>query len=156
MCKVYNGSKPAPLSLLLIVLGCAAVVSAQKIDNSALAEIRALEDRRIEAMLKRDVKTLEEFFAAGMTYGHGNGLMETREHFLDRLRPTGDLIYTALDRKDVQIRVYKNTALITGTVAIKVRVNGQDREPGRASFLAVWIKDKGKWKFAAWQSARIE
>ena len=156
MCKVYKGSKPALLSLLLIVLSYTGLVFAQRADNSALVKIRALEDRRIEAMLKRDVKTLEEFFAAGMTYGHGNGLMESRERFLDRLRPAGDLIYTALDRKDVQVRVYKNTALITGTVAIKVRVSGQDRDPGRASFLAVWIKEKGKWKFAAWQSARIE
>jgi hypothetical protein len=26
---------------------------------------------------------------------------------------------------------------------------------GSASFLAVWVREKGKWKFAAWQSARI-
>jgi hypothetical protein len=131
------------------------VLTAQAFSQTG-KDIRALEDRRIEAMLERDVKTLEEFFTADATYGHGNGLLETGKHFLDRLRPAGDLVYTALDRKDVQVRVHKNTALITGTVAIKVKLNGENRDLGTAGFLAVWIREKGKWKFAAWQSARVQ
>ncbi len=116
--------------------------------------ISTLEDRRIEAILKKDIKALEELLAGDMTYGHSNGVTENKKVFIDNLR-TGARTYTAIDRRDVNIRVYKNTALITGIAALKAAVNGNPVNIGDVRFLAVWIKEKGKWKFAAWQSTRM-
>ncbi len=116
--------------------------------------VRALEDRRTEAILKKDLKALEELLADDMTYGHSNGVVESKKVFIDNLR-TGVRTYTAIDRREVNIRVYKNTALITGIAALKAAMNGNPVNIGDVRFLAVWIKEKGRWKFAAWQSTRI-
>jgi hypothetical protein len=116
--------------------------------------VRALEDRRIEAILKKDIKVLEELLAGDMTYGHSNGAAENKKVFIDNLR-TGARTYTAIGRRDVNIRLYKNTALITGIAALKAALNGNPVNIGDVRFLAVWIKEKGKWKFAAWQSTRV-
>lgn len=142
------------LIFILILLLTALPVFAQS--KKAAAEIRALEDRRVEAVLKRDVKTLGELFAADATYGHSTGAIETKEQFIKRLGPDGDLVYAAMDRREVKARVYKDSALVTGIVTIKVVVSGNTINVGDARFLAVWVKQKGKWKFAAWQSAKMQ
>lgn len=138
--------------LLFIVMLTFATAGQSQTDKTILA----LEDRRVEAVLNRDVKTLEELFAADATYGHSTGAIETKAKFIARLGPLGDLKYAAMDRRDVQVRVYKTTVLMTGIVAIKVIVNGDTINVGDARFLAVWVKQKDKWKFAAWQSAKVQ
>lgn len=142
------------LIFILILLFTAIPAFAQS--EKAIAEISTLEDRRVEAVLKRDVKALGEMFAADATYGHSTGAIETKEQFIKRLSPDGDLTYALMDRRDVRIRVLKDSALITGIVSIKVVVSGSTINVGDARFLAVWVKQKSKWKFAAWQSAKVQ
>ena len=47
--------------------------------------IRALEDRRYQAMTDGDVVALEELFAADLVYTHSDAKTDTRQSYLDKL-----------------------------------------------------------------------
>jgi len=141
-------------SIFLFIILLAAATPSRSQSAKDIETIRVLEDRRTEAILKKDFKAIEELFADDMTYGHSTGATENKKVFLDNMR-TGARAYTAIDRRDVKIRLYKNTALITGVAALKGALNGNPVNIGDVRFLAIWIKEKGKWKFEAWQSTRV-
>ena len=46
-------------------------------------EILALENRRIEAMLKGDVQALEEILADDLVYTHTTARLDTKTSFID-------------------------------------------------------------------------
>ena len=58
-------------------------------------EILALENRRIEAMLKGDVQTLEEILADDLIYTHTTARLDNKASFIDAVK-TGKSVYLSL------------------------------------------------------------
>jgi ketosteroid isomerase-like protein len=116
-------------------------------------DILAADARRFDAMLQGDLAALEGLLAEDLTYTHSSGKAETRAQFLESLR-SGKLRYLAASRSDVAVRVYGDTAVVTGRAEMKVSSQGQELTlPIR--FTEVWVKSGGAWKLAAWQSTRV-
>ena len=59
-------------------------------------EILALQDRRIEAMLKSDAQTLEEIIADDLVYTHTTARLDTKASFIDAVK-SGKSIYNSLE-----------------------------------------------------------
>jgi ketosteroid isomerase-like protein len=119
----------------------------------AREDILAADARRFAAMIQGDLTALEGLLAEDLAYTHSNGQIETRAQFLESLR-SGKLRYLAAVPSDVNVRVYGETAVVTGRAEMKVSSQGQELTV-TARFTEVWVKSGGAWKLAAWQSTRV-
>ena len=112
-------------------------------------EILALEDRRIEAMTNADVETLEKILADDLIYTHTTARLDTKASFIDAVK-TGKSNYKSVERKDVEVRQFEDTAVVTGHAKFHVGDNKFE-----ARFIDVYAKRNGAWQMVAWQSTRV-
>ena len=112
-------------------------------------EILALEDQRIEAMTNGDVETLEKILADDLIYTHTTARLDTKASFIDAVK-TGKSNYKSVVRKDIQVRQFGDTAVVTGHAKFHVGDNKFE-----ARFIDVYVKRKGAWQMVAWQSTRV-
>ena len=129
------------------LLGSATHAAAQSAD----ADVRATEDRRIKALIDDDFATLDAIFAEELTYTHSNSILDTKAAYMAGLR-SGKSKYEAIDRKPSAVRLYGETAIMTGEAQIKLR--GQPA-PFWIRYTLMYVKQAGAWKMVAWQSTRI-
>ena len=116
-------------------------------------EIIALENRRTEAMINQDVPVLEEILADDLSYTHSTARMESKAEFIAALT-SGRTEYRSIDRKDVRVRQYGDTAVVTGQAKMHVSGNGRDNR-FEIRFLNVYAKRQGVWQMVAWQSTKL-
>ena len=112
-------------------------------------EIIALENRRIEAMIKGDVQALEEILADDLIYTHTTARLDTKTSFIDAIS-SGKSNYRSIEREDVKVRQFGDTAVVTGHVKFHVGDNKFE-----ARYLDVYAKRNGAWQMVAWQSTRL-
>jgi ketosteroid isomerase-like protein len=67
---------------------------------------------------------------------------------------SGDIKLTSDDVSDMKVRVYGNTAVITGKAATKGTIGGKDAS-GQNTFTRVLVKKGGTWQTVALQQTRI-
>jgi ketosteroid isomerase-like protein len=135
----------------LLALPCAS--AAQGRGGKVEAEILRLEAARIEAMLKADARELDRLLADDLTYAHSDGRVDTKAQFI-RTYTSGESRYMALDRDTPSVRVYGNTAVVTGTAKIHVRSPKGDSR-FQLGYLDVYARRGGRWQMVAWQSTRL-
>jgi hypothetical protein len=126
----------------------------RQVQGSREREVESAENRRFEAMLRSDVEALGRLLADDLIYTHSNGIVDTKARYLESLK-SGDLKYISIEREDVKLRVYGNTAVITGRGLFKARSRGQELN-SRLRFTDVWVRNRGAWRMVAWQSTRIQ
>ena len=116
-------------------------------------EIIALENRRIEAMIKQDTHALGEILADDLSYVHSTARVETKAEFIAALT-SGKTRYQSIDREDVKVRQFGDTAVVTGLAKFHVNANGNDIK-FQVRFTDVYAKRDGVWRMVAWQSTKI-
>jgi Domain of unknown function (DUF4440) len=137
----------------VVVLGVVSGVHplAEGGDKSLESKILGLEAKRIEAMVKKDIATLDALLADDLTYTHSGGTTDTKASFITLIKERGR--YQGVD--------YSNTQVIpfNGGTAVAVRGRAQIRLEGVAGypvlFLDVWALRDGAWKMVAWQATRV-
>lgn len=115
--------------------------------------IKEQDAKRIEAMVKADLTTLETILAKDLTYTHSNGKVDTKESLLEALK-TGAMKYVSVAFTDPKYQVYGNTVITTGVAEVKVQ-NGANEVAFKARFIEVWTRQRNEWRFAAWQTTRL-
>jgi ketosteroid isomerase-like protein len=117
---------------------------------SSEKEILGLEDKRFAAMVAEDFKALEAMVHDELIYTHSSAVVDTKASWLEsmRLRKTRYHRITPAERK---VRVYGDTALVTGRADIEAEVGGQPKSL-KLVYLIAWTKTPQGWKFVAWQS----
>ncbi len=112
-------------------------------------EIVALEDRRVEAMIKGDVQALEKILADDLIYTHTTARIDTKASFIEAIS-SGRSKYRSVERKDVEVRQFGDSAVVTGHAKFHV---GDNKFAAR--FIDVYAKRDGAWQMVAWQSTRL-
>ncbi len=143
------------LVVILILSGAGVFADAVTIQsNSTAQEVRELESKRIRYLIGNDLAQLDNMLSDDLVYTHSSGLVETKAQYLDALR-SGQVKYQAVDHADVQVRVYADTAVLTGRSQVKLTSRGEERSfPIR--FTLVYAKQEGRWRMVAWQSTRLQ
>lgn len=135
--------------ILLVLTGGGAYAQA----SNAEADVRATDAQRFAAMVARDRPALERLLADDLSYTHSTGQVESKAQFLESIA-SGTLLYRAIEPEEVAVRVYGETAVVTGRAALRVENRGQAMAlPVR--FTSVYVRKDGRWKLAAWQSTRL-
>jgi hypothetical protein len=137
------------LALLVSIVFSPDVTLAQ---SSAEAAVQAVEQRRVQALVDDDFATLEAIFGADLHYTHSSAVVDDKASFMAALK-SGKTKYESIERGPAVVRLYGDTALMTGTAVVGLR--------GRAEKLSLrytllYVKRAGQWKMVAWQSTRTQ
>jgi Domain of unknown function (DUF4440) len=89
-------------------------------DTEAVQQVLAVDAARRLAMLHSDVRTLDSLLAEDATIFWGDGTADDKASTLALLR-SGRLRYAQLDYENTQVRLYGETAVVTGRRASRSR-----------------------------------
>lgn len=120
-------------------------------DQAAVRAVLEADDRRRTATVAGDIATLNDVMSEGFTYAHATGFREGREGYVGRVGG-GQVTYVALDRKDADVRVFGDVAIVDGRGAMSYRPGDGAVVTMHNLFLAVWRKEGGRWRIEAYAS----
>lgn len=122
-------------------------------DTEAMQQVLAIDEARRLATLHSDVAVLDSIFAEDLTIFWGDGTADDKASTLALFR-SGRLRYAQLDYEDTRVRVYGQTAVVTG----RVRVKAQSDEHALAYLVrrtSVYVRQNGRWLLVAGQTTRV-
>ncbi len=120
---------------------------------SAEEELKKLETNRAAAVVKGDVATLEKQTSDDYTLINMNGQMSDKSQMVNAFK-TGQSKLTSDELSDMKVRVYGNTAVITGKADVNGTLGGKDAT-GQIMFTRVYVKKGGQWQSVAFQQTRV-
>ena len=139
--------------LIAIAVLPVASIHAQTKSAGDADEVKRLEQQRVEALVRGDIKTLEQMLSDDLTYTHSTGRVDTKAEFIGALT-SGAVRYHQMDHSDVQARAYNNTVVLTGRSAVRIRA-ASDEISFQLRFINIYVKRNGRWQMVAWQSTRL-
>ena len=122
--------------------------------TSAENEIRKLEEARNQAILHGDVGALDRMTSDDYTFITLRGEMRTKAEILKGFA-SGSFHYESREISDLKVRVYGDTAIVTGRSVQKGMENGKDYSGGYW-FTRVYVKQNGHWLTVALQTTLIQ
>lgn len=148
------------IALVLLVCAMSLSVPAQKTDkksndNGKIEQlILQLEKEGREAALKNDVEVNDRLLADNWMNTNANGTVTTKAQLLTLLK-TNPFKIQSLESDDVMVRVYEDSAVVTGR-STSNRM-GSDNQPmtGQVRFTRVYAKIGYRWQVVAAQSTPI-
>ncbi|MCU0444450.1 MAG: nuclear transport factor 2 family protein [Microscillaceae bacterium] len=137
--------------VMALLFFCFAQVNAQK--KSSENVIQDLEKRRFMAQVEKDTVFLQQILADDLVYIHSSSILENKKEYIANIsKRRWD--YRKIEVEKNQVRVYQNTAIVTGTAQMSLFMQ-EKINTFRANYTAVYCKIKGKWQMVSWQNTRI-
>ncbi len=121
--------------------------------SSVEEQIKKMEQDRAAAVVKADVATLEGLTSDDYILINANGRVSDKATTMNDIK-TGVIKLTANEVSDMKVRVYGDTAVVTGKSSAKGTIGGRELK-GPVMFTRVYVKMKGKWQSVAFQQTPI-
>lgn len=136
-------------ALVLVTTSVALGQSIASKDQKASVEraIRQLDSERIQAQINADAVALDRIYADDFIGIGPSGTVRTKPQVLSDFT-SGELKFQSITTDDVQVRVYKNTAVETGISTMIGHDKGK-AVPRDNRFTRVWVKQQGHWRLVA-------
>jgi len=116
-------------------------------------QIKTLHEKSRKAALKGDAGFLEKYLTSDYLGIGGDGRLITKDQNLQMLK-SGAIKYEAIDERDLKIRVYGDTAVVTALASVNLAVDGKRiRGDHRVTF--VCVNQEGNWREASFQATPI-
>jgi ketosteroid isomerase-like protein len=145
------------LALVLAFTSAFGVVSASAADARAIeTEIRQLDAGRVEALLKNDLKALEQLFAEDMVYVHSAGKIDTKKPYLASLA-AGNLTYISIryDPAPGVLVAGRETAVVTGRATIEFKTKAGQLNKRVLTTTTVYARGAAGWKVMSYQATPV-
>ena len=149
-------------SVAMACLAAAALAASGPPEADAGREIRELEALFGRAVVEGDHAFFERVLADDFTHTSHTGVFKTRAEWLaeDKSGGRGDVQggrtrYEAYDVDDLAVRIYGDTAVVTGRTSPRGRNARGQPIVGQYRFLRVWVKRRGSWQVVAFQGTRV-
>jgi ketosteroid isomerase-like protein len=139
------------LSGVLLMVGVAFTPGFASADDAD--QIEQLEQQRTQAIVAGDIGALDALYASEFFYNRAAGDSLTKAAYFAFLA-SGDAKVRRAVREDVTIRLYGDTAVVTGIQHIDVNLKGQDTKVN-LRYLHVWFNGPGGWKLVARQATNL-
>ena len=115
-----------------------------------VSEILDLERARNDAILHGDAAALDRMTSDDYTYITLRGELRTKADIVKGFA-SGAFKYDARQISDLKVRVYGDTAVVTGKASQKGSENQKDYS-GAYRFTRVYVREHGRWKTVALQA----
>ncbi|MGI9074983.1 MAG: nuclear transport factor 2 family protein [Bryobacteraceae bacterium] len=107
-------------------------------------EVLAIKHQYDEAQLENDSDWFQRMFADDYIFVLPDSTVVTKAEFIKDLE-SRDLVWESVSGRDMRVRVYGNTAVVTGQFFGKGRYKRTALDE-RQLFTSVWIKRDGRWQ----------
>jgi len=139
---------------LVIATFLFAVTSSPAAADPRVESLRAADDERVAAIIAADRERLTAIFSDDLRYAHSTGTTDDKASYVDLL-VTCRAKYLIYDYQERHFTFPSpDIALVSGRVHIK-SASATGVSDGVLIFLSVWRKEKGHWRFLAWQSCKL-
>ena len=139
-----------PLFALLAALAAVPALAA----GGDEAQARATVLGRFQAALRADTAALEKLLADDLDYCNFRGDCETKRQYIDAIK-SGRLSYKSIEPSIEKVKVFADTAAVTGKVKVTAARDGVDRTI-HASYLAVLVWRDGRYQLTSWSSTLLD
>lgn len=116
-------------------------------------DVERMEQLRMQAILNADMPALYAIYADDFFYNTSSGPSLTKSEYLPRYA-SGELKVNAADTEARDIRIYENTALVTGIVHVNITIKGETKQL-HLRYLNVWVKRANGWVLVARQGTNL-
>lgn len=141
------------LLVTIAAMSVAAGRSAKKMNPANPVEaIKQLEIDRNKALVAADIAAIDRLYAADYTSVVGDTYRSKAEVLADL--KSGTLKLQASSNDETNVRVYGNTAVVTGKSTLKRRDRGTEIN-GQVYFTRVWVKQMGGWRLVANHASNV-
>ena len=142
------------LLIRLLPLITLALAGADGAENPEMAAVRQADDTRISASIAADRAMLESVYSDQLTYSHASGRLDGKQSLVHAIA-VGEVRYLKFSYEERRfIPVAPDIMLMAGRCRIKSVNHGLPVDDS-LSFLAVWRKENGAWRFLAWHSSHV-
>jgi ketosteroid isomerase-like protein len=117
------------------------------------AQLTKLEMDRAVAVVKADIATLDKYTSDDYVLINMNGHMAGKSEMIEGFK-SGQSKLTSEELSDLKVRVYGNTAVVTGKADVKGTLGGADAT-GQILFTRVYVKKDGRWQSTSLQQTRV-
>ncbi len=123
-------------------------------EDAAKQTILQLEEERNRAIVNGDAAALERMTSDDYTFITLHGELRTKAEIVKGFR-SGSFHYDNRRISDLNVRVYGESAVVTGRSVQSGRENGKDYS-GDYRFTRVYVKRNGNWRTVALQTTLIQ
>jgi hypothetical protein len=116
--------------------------------------VAAVEQRRIDALLTSDINVLDAIIDEHCTHVESNGTSRTKAAFLEDVAKR-EFSFDLFEIEENHIRIFGETAVVTGTYRNIVRVRENLNPVKHARHLRVYVNRSSSWKLVAHQATEI-
>ena len=122
-------------------------------DTKTADELKQIENNWVTAAKAKDAARLGDILADGWVAIEWDGKTTTKTKALADLNKPGNSL-DQIEMGPMTVRVFGNTAVVTGSDTEKSKEDGKDTS-GKYVWTDVFIKQNGKWRAVASQSAKV-
>ena len=122
-------------------------------DRHIDSEVSKIDARRVEALLKADLKALDQIYADNMVYVHSAGKIDTKKGYLASLA-SGNLVYVSISyQPPAKVLVAgSNTAVVTGTASLEVKNKAGKSTQRKLTTTTVYARTAAGWQAVSYQA----
>jgi ketosteroid isomerase-like protein len=121
-------------------------------DNETERSLRQMNSEWVDAFVKRDTKALDRIMADDCTFIYPlEG--DSKQQFISDIE-TGDLVAESMTRENVEVRIYGQTAVVTGLDTCRWKYKGHEIA-GYYRTVHVYAQRDGRWQVVAIQACPI-
>ena len=117
-------------------------------------DLRAAEREFEEALVAAETASLEKVLADDFVLVDLAGTLVTKTALLGNLS-SGDLKFEAIHPHELLVRMYEDTALVSGWTEMSASYQGA-KFVGKSRFTHVYVKQLGRWRMVAAQGTPIQ
>jgi ketosteroid isomerase-like protein len=127
--------------------------TAQDPSDAVVAEIKSLENARLAAGLRKDVEAVSAMTADDYLQIDSDGTVLNRAATLERIKSSyARLVANPVD--DVTVRVYGDTAILTGRARPQGVLDGKEFTDA-LRYTRIYVKRDGRWQVVLFQQTRV-
>jgi uncharacterized protein (TIGR02246 family) len=123
-------------------------------DSTVEQEVKNLQQQMIEAMMRGDAAALDRILADDFIGTNPMGQVNYKTRGVGEFAEP-DLVVESIETDDIRVRVYGDSAVVTGKAGMKARLKGQEINMGPHRFTSVYVKRDGRWQLVASQATMI-
>jgi ketosteroid isomerase-like protein len=140
------------LAIAIAILGVTLSSTAQTTNPATASEqaVRQQETLYANAVRRQDIAALQSLIAEEFLATSSTGELRNKAMELDDLKPNPGYSIDDFRLDDIRIRLFDNTAIVTGRQVLEVRYNKQPLT-SLLRYTRVYIKRENRWQIVAQQ-----
>ncbi len=137
------------LSFSLLLSFFSSVSAQSGLENQLLN----LSKRKFRWMVEGKLDSLSSLLDDRLSYIHSNGSVQSKQQFLDDFT-VGKLVYNSIQVSEMNVRLYKKSAVVTGKGQINTTRDG-NTSVTNLMFTEVYVDEKSGWKMVSRHASRL-